>query len=128
MKKEPERPERKASMKKSLLVAMMCLLGVVSSPSADRRNFWLLNNTGRQINRVFIAAHGTETPWGDDVLGMATLPAGLGTAIYFSDSSASCVYDLQIEYADGSHDEYTRGRNLCTSHAVQFNRSTNDAF
>jgi hypothetical protein len=115
-------------MKKLLTIAALLLGGVLCSSSADRRNFWLLNNTGRKINGVFLAAHGVDVPWGEDILGQSVLPSAAGTVVYFLDSSFRCVYDFRIEYGDGSHEDYLKGRDLCESHAIQFNAGTNDAF
>jgi hypothetical protein len=115
-------------MKKMLFTAALLLAGAMTSTSADRRNFWLLNNTGRKINSVFIAAHGTDAPWGSDVLGNSAVPNGLGEVIYFLDNSSRCVYDFRIGYGDGTQEDYLQGRNLCQFHAIQFNSGTNDAF
>jgi len=116
-------------MKKVMMIALVLVMGTLNySRSADRRNFWLLNNTGRKINNVYIAAHGTDASWGRDVLGTSALSAGLGTVIYFYDYSTRCVYDFRIGYTDGSHEDYTQGRNLCSTRAIQFNSGTNDAF
>jgi hypothetical protein len=73
----------------------------IDSKSADLRNFWLLNNTGRKIERVYVAPHNTDVPWGDDILGSSALPNGLGTTIYFLDNSTRCIYDVRIGFADG---------------------------
>jgi len=115
-------------MKRILAVAMVLLALAMCSSSADRRNFWILNNTGQAITRFYIAVHGSGQPWGNDVLGSATLPSALGTVIFFYDSNVNCVYDFRIGYADGTYLNYVQGRNLCQNHAVQFNQNTNDAF
>jgi hypothetical protein len=115
-------------MKKLMALAIVLLAMSTRGNSADRRNFWLLNNTGRTITSFFVAVHGSEEPWGSDVLGTATLPTGVGTVVYFSDYNTSCMYDFRVGYSDGSHQDYLRGRNVCQSHAVQFNQATNDAY
>jgi len=115
-------------MKRIRLVALGLLAMALYCNSADRRNFWVLNNTGRTITSFFVAAHGTDAPWGNDVLGTATLPDSLGTAVYFHDNQSSCMYDFRVGYSDGTHQDYLQGRNLCQVHAVQFNGNTNDAY
>jgi hypothetical protein len=115
-------------MKKALLLPAILLIAGINSRSADRRNFWLLNNTGRKIERVYVTPHDTDAPWGSDILGDTELPNGIGTTVRFLDNSSRCVYDIRIEFTDGSHEDYTQGRNLCEIHAIQFNGGTNDAF
>ena len=115
-------------MRIAILIVLSIFVWPAGSKSADRRNFWFLNNTGREIYHVYIAPHSSYAVWGDDVLGRATLSHGMGTAILFYDDSFRCVYDFRIGYADGSRQDYTLGRNLCQTHALQFNESTNDAF
>ena len=116
-------------MRKTIgFLTILTLFGAATLSSADRRNFWLLNNTGHKINSFYIAIHGTDESWGNDVLGAAAVPQALGTVIYFHDSNSRCVYDFRVGYADGTHQDYLQGRNLCDFHAVQFNDSTNNAF
>lgn len=109
------------------LIAGLLIFGTTSSRSSDQRNFWLLNNTGYTVHGVYVSAH-TSTTWGSDVLGDATLAHGMGTVIYFYGARSTCVYDFRIVYSDGSTQDYLQGRNLCVSHAIQFNEHTNDAF
>ena len=109
------------------LIAALLFLGAIGSSASDQRNFWLLNNTGYRISRVFVSAHISDS-WGYDVLGDATLSHGMGTVVYFYGGRSTCIYDFRIVYADGSHQDYLQGRNLCESHAIQFNERTNDAF
>jgi hypothetical protein len=116
-------------MKKLLAVTLTLLAGAMLSSSADRRNFWVLNNTGREITRFYVAIHGSGTTWSSDVLGRSTLPNAGGTVVYFTDSNYNnCMYDFRVTYSDGSYDDYLKGRNLCQTHAVQFNSGTNDVF
>jgi hypothetical protein len=115
-------------MKKILSVAAVLLTMTLCSNSADNRNFWILNNTGRTITSFYVAVHGVETPWGNDVLGNSTLSNSLGTAVYFHDMAAACVYDFRVGFSDGSHQDYLQGRNLCQTHAVEFNANSNNAY
>jgi len=115
-------------MKRMLLVTIALLAVVLCSQSADRRNFWVLNNTGRTITNFYISVHGSQNPWSSDVLGASTLSSSLGTMIFFYDSNTTCMYDFRVKYSDGTYQDYLRGRNLCQTHAVQFNSDTNDAY
>lgn len=115
-------------MKKLALFAALLIVSTTLSASADRRNFWMLNNTGRKIYSLYIAAHGTDDSWGSDVLKDIVIPHGAGSLIYFLDNSSRCVYDFRIEYDDDSYEDYVQGRNLCQFHAIQFSGGTSDGF
>jgi hypothetical protein len=114
--------------KRILALAAVFLAVATTCSSADRRNFWLLNNTGRTITSFYVAVHGTDAPWGSDVLGTSTLSNAIGTVVYFRDFSTSCVYDFRVGYSDGTQQDYLLGRNLCEYRAVQFNATTNDVY
>src|SRR5271165_6619887 len=114
-------------MKRTLLmITLLSLLGVAASNAADRRNFWMLNNTGRTISRFYVAAHGTGESWGNDVFGDGSLSNSLGAMIHFSDNRSRCVYDFRVVYTDGTQHEYNGGRNLCAISGLQFNRNNID--
>jgi len=98
---------------------MSTLFAAEAHAAADRRNFWLLNETGRTISEVHLAAHGSREPWGDDILVGADLPNGLGTKIVFLSGSA-CVTDFRVVYTDGTSEDYLEGRNLCVASAIEF--------
>ncbi|MGO9641391.1 MAG: hypothetical protein ACLP1Y_08825 [Candidatus Acidiferrales bacterium] len=113
-----------------LTISMALCLGLGASQTAtqDRRNFWALNNTGKEIHSFFVSPH-TSDQWGDDILGRATLLDGMGTLIYFNSSvRTGCNFDFKLVYADGTAQVYTQGRNVCEIHAVQFNPDTSDGF
>lgn len=98
------------------------------SQAEDMRNFWFLNNTGRQVDRIYVSPHESGI-WGGDVLGEAALPNGIGTVISFdSRIRTSCYYDFKLVFHNGSSQVYTQGRDLCVVHAVQFNYSNSEAF
>jgi hypothetical protein len=104
----------------------MVLSLLSSEASADRRNFWLVNDTGQTINEVHIAVHGSADAWSADVLGDVTLRDGTGVKINVFGSSG-CMVDFRIVYADGSIEDYLGGRNLCKASAIQFHKGTNYA-
>jgi len=105
-----------------LTVLLAIAVGVVKSqPQANQANFWALNNTGKEVRNFFVSEH-ASTVWGNDILGRATLPDGMGTVVYFpSNAKVGCVFDFKLVYADGSQQTYMQGRNVCTIFAVQFN-------
>ncbi len=112
---------------KALLAALVLTgavgLGGVTSHAQryDQRNVWVLNNTNQEISELYISPH-ESTRWGQDVLGRATLPHGIGTVISFnSQIGSSCVMDFKIVYENGSVQLYQDGRDVCLLLAVQFN-------
>jgi len=114
-------------MKKTLAILAAMAALAISSSANDRRNFWVLNNTGKTMTSFYVAVHGTTAPWSDNTLSY-TLSDGQGRSMYFTDNDSACVYDFRVRYADGTSQDYLQGRNLCQTHAVQFNSDTNSAF
>lgn len=105
------------------LIALVMLLPTTSQ-SQDRRNFWLLNSTGKTISEFYVSPHESDN-WGQDILGRAELPNGVGTLIVFTPNlQTSCVMDFKLVFNDGTRQIYDQGRNVCVLGAVQFNRRT----
>jgi hypothetical protein len=83
-------------------------------------NFWFLNDTGAQIDQIFVSAH-SQTSWGDDVLGdKAVLGDGIGVLITFPSTHTQCSLDFKLVFHDGSTQTYADGFNTCNLHAVIF--------
>jgi hypothetical protein len=111
-----------------LAVGVALLLGAAHSHAVDQRNFWCLNNTGKEIRNFYVSAHESKE-WGSDILGRATLLDGMGTVVYFNPNiQTSCNFDFKLVYADGSSQTYTAGRNVCAIHAVQYNSEDSIGF
>ncbi|HUK32120.1 MAG TPA: hypothetical protein VLV89_13470 [Candidatus Acidoferrum sp.] len=108
-----------------LLVLLALGVGVVKSqtPRPDNRNFWALNNTGKEIAQFYVSPHGNPN-WLNNVLGRSGLPAEMGVVIYFpSNISTGCSFDFKLVYLDGTYQTYTGGRDICSIYAVQFDAS-----
>lgn len=108
-----------------IVVAVMfsAAMAMPRSHAPDPRNFWLLNNTDKEITEFYVSPH-TSNAWDDNVLS-TTLPSGLGEVIVFNTNVRStCLMDFKLVYADGSSQIYTQGRNVCVLTAVQFNSAT----
>jgi hypothetical protein len=114
-------------MKKTMAVMMMLVTLALSLSASDRRNFWVLNSTGKTITSFSVAVHGSSAPWSENSL-TYTLVNGQGRSLYFTDTDSACWYDFRVRYSDGTYQDYLQGRNLCTTHAVQFNAETNSAY
>ncbi|HEV3219547.1 MAG TPA: hypothetical protein VGZ48_07230 [Candidatus Acidoferrales bacterium] len=113
------------SLKRTVVMLFVLLaagVGVVKSqtPRPDNRNFWALNNTGKEIAQFYVSPHGNPN-WLNNVLGHGVLPAEMGTVIYFpSNVSTGCSFDFKLVYSDGSSQVYQQGRDVCQIYAVQF--------
>lgn len=111
-----------------LFTLLMTTVAIESSAAQDLRNFWFLNNTGKTIERIYVSPHESFN-WGDDVLGSANLPDGLGTIIRFNPRSrSSCYFDFRLIFRDRTMQTYVNGWNLCAVHAVQFNDGKSEVF
>jgi len=104
----------------AVLVLLVAAAGTVKSRQTDRRDFWALNSTGKEIREFYVSPH-ESTKWGSDVLGRATLPNGVGTIITFSpEARTSCIFDFKLVLEDGTSETYTQGRNVCRVDAILF--------
>ncbi len=72
-------------------------------PTAGEQDFDLVNKTGLEIVALYISEH-DDDKWGDDVLGIETLPTGRYTTITFSGYKAT-DWDLRVDDADGNSHE-----------------------
>ena len=92
-------------------------------------DFWFLNETGMQVDRIYVSAH-TQSDWGEDVLGDdAVLPHGVGVLITFpSHLHASCALDFKLVFHDSSTQTYPNGFNTCNLHAIIFKDGTAEGY
>jgi len=72
------------------------------APAANAANqdFTLVNATGVEIDKVFIAPHDVDD-WQEDILGQDTLPDGQSVDIKFHRAETSAMWDLRIEDKQG---------------------------
>ena len=110
-------------------ILMVCVLPhQIGSQQAANRNFWFLNNTGKDIHNVYVSPHESKV-WGADVLGKATLPTGVGTLIIFPPNwQTSCYMDFKLVFDNGVEQLYQEGRDVCTLHALEFDPSSSSGF
>jgi len=108
-------------------VLLVCVLPQQTN-SQSRANFWFLNNTGKELHNLFVSPH-SQNSWGNDVLGRATLPDGMGTLIIFPPQwRGVCHEDFKLVFSDGTYQTYTQGIDVCQLHALQFEANTVDGF
>lgn len=73
--------------------------------TAGAQDFTLVNNTGVEIDKVFISPHSSDD-WEEDVLGQDTLPDGEKVDIKFSRAEKAPLWDLKIEDSKGTGIEW----------------------
>src|ERR1700689_642894 len=108
-------------------VLLVCVLPQQAVPQS-RANFWFLNNTGKELNNLYVSPH-SQNSWGADVLGRAALPSEMGTLIIFPPAwRGVCHEDFKLVFRDGSSETYTQGLDVCQLHALQFDAATVEGF
>jgi hypothetical protein len=83
--------------------AVLCLAGTAAF--AGKQDFTLVNNTGYQIDKVYVSSVGAKS-WEDDILGRDTLDDGEQVAISFEKGERGCHYDLKVVYQDKDEAEW----------------------
>jgi hypothetical protein len=79
-----------------------------TAPAADTagaQDFTLVNATGVEIDKVFIAPHSSDD-WEEDILGQDTLPDGQKVDIKFHRTEKAALWDLRVEDNKGNSIEW----------------------
>ncbi len=76
-----------------------------SAPSAAAQDFTLVNQTGVEIDKVYISPHDDED-WQEDILGQDTLPDGQTVDVKFDREETSAKWDVRIEDKQGNAIEW----------------------
>jgi hypothetical protein len=84
--------------------------GKTISVNQDDLDFTLVNNTGVEIEALFVSPY-TTNEWEEDVLGVDTLPSGKSVLIKFPASETADFWDLRVEDDEGTY-IYWRKLNL----------------
>jgi hypothetical protein len=102
-------------MRKNMRSILMFLLavGVFYFPSVTTaevsaqaaQDFTVVNKTGVEIHALYVTPHNSKE-WGDDILGVDTLPQNETVDITFSRKERAKLWDLRIEDADGAFIEW----------------------
>ncbi len=102
-------------MKKNIrnVLAVLIAFGAFFLPSISTaevsaqasQDFTLINKTGVEIYALYITPH-NDNQWGDDILGVDTMPNGNTLDISFSRKEKAVLWDLRIEDEDGAYLEW----------------------
>lgn len=96
------------------LVGFICLPAISSEAKNVNQNikvtvgdqdFTLINSTGVEINALYVTPHNAKE-WGEDILGIDTLPDSEDILIRFPSKTKSKYWDLRIEDEDGAYLEW----------------------
>src|SRR5947209_974299 len=93
-----------------LVVAIAATLALPIAARADDRDFDIINNATSPIDAVYVSP-ADDDMWGANVLAESVDP-GESRNILFQDEFATCIYDVRVEFIDGSTGEL-RDLDLC---------------
>ena len=107
-------------MRRHLLAVLALLAGLFAAGAAHAQNrFWLVNDTGRVIERAFVSSS-RVADWGPDILGTSVLPPG--QRVWVTPNFGDCVLDLRVTYQGGG-EESRMQVNACSLSQIVFGRS-----
>ena len=100
------RPEGRFPFFRQSLAALALSAAILGAPrgaSADQRGFWLVNQSGSTITRLYVSPTSSDN-WGPDQLGADVVHPGGSFSLYFAAGQAgnTCMFDLRIVTASGS--------------------------
>jgi hypothetical protein len=72
-----------------------------NTSSAAAQDFTLVNETGVEIDKVFISPSDKDD-WEEDILGKDTLPSGQSVEIKFDREETAANWDLKVEDKEGN--------------------------
>jgi hypothetical protein len=102
----------------ALVAGLAGLLATPATAQAQNR-FWLVNDTGRVIERAFVSSS-RVSDWGPDILGTSVLPPG--NRVWVTPNFGDCVLDIRVTFQGGG--EETRMQvNACSLSTIAFGRS-----
>lgn len=76
-----------------------------ASSQQGKQDFTLVNQTGVEINAVYISPHNVDD-WEEDILGRDTLPNSQRVDINFKRDEKAALWDLRIEDKEGNSLEW----------------------
>lgn len=76
-----------------------------STSQTGAQDFTLVNETGVEIDKVFISPHDKDD-WEEDILGQDTLPNGQSVDVKFHRDETAAEWDLRVDDKQGNHIEW----------------------
>jgi len=101
--------------------SLLCLAG--TSAWAAKQDFTLVNNTGYQVDKVYVSAVGAKS-WEEDIMGRDTLADGENVNISFEKGERGCHYDLKVVYQDKDEAEW-HDLNICEINTIHIHWDKN---
>jgi len=86
-------------MKKMFALALFAGLALTGAAKAEKQDFTLVNKTGYEIDKVYVAPSKSDN-WEEDVLGDDSLDDGETFDMHFTDYK-TCKFDIKVVYSDG---------------------------
>ena len=92
---------------KALVSLAVIALFVTASafPRAGKQDFILHNQTGVEINSLYVSPHDSDD-WGEDILGQDTLVSGESVKVTFDDREKKVRWDLKVTDKNGNSLEW----------------------
>lgn len=88
-----------------LTVGAFSVLSALEVSAQAAQDFTVINKTGVEIYALYVTPHNAKE-WGNDILGVDTLPNGDTLDIKFSRKEKAELWDLRIEDEDGAFLEW----------------------
>jgi hypothetical protein len=108
----------------AFLLAVPLLVGVGraawADPPASDRDVAITNHAAQAIDELYVSPASADH-WGEDRLGDDTLAPGQTLRLKLG-HARECVFDIQVVYADGSHED-GKGVNICRTRGLSFDGS-----
>src|SRR5262245_36981118 len=96
---------------KKIALALALAMAPLVAMAADQ-DFTLINQTGYQIDEVYVATPNSKS-WGKDIMGDGVLADGANKMVKFRSTTTACNWQLAVKFSDGSEVEWERPFNLC---------------
>lgn len=87
------------------MVGAFWLVSTTKVSAQAAQDFTLVNQTGVEIHALYVTPHNAKE-WGEDILGVDTMPNGNTLDISFSRKEKAALWDLRIEDKDGAYLEW----------------------
>lgn len=78
-----------------------------AATSGAAQDFTLVNQTGVEIDKVYISPH-EKDDWEEDILGKDTLPSGQNVDVKFHRDETAAEWDLRVEDKEGNSIEWEK--------------------